>query len=330
MKEDYINWIVKGSEKITILKNRDRLLVNFLTTNSRASLTEIGKAMKLSKVAVFNRIKNLESKGIILGYSTFINFSKLGFKTYQIGIKTSMTLEQKEKYLDEINKFPFINQILKLTKGKWDFLVRIISNEDLILDQIKKLSNENIQEMDIIESLKVVYYNEKEVKITDIDKIIKPSLNKKQLKLLFELSKNSRESIVNLSSKTSLSTKTIMNNIKLLKKNGIIISFITEFNPFIYGNECYLIVIKTKKRNSDENLIKNLVKLKSTGAFINLQNPSIISFHVISSLDDLKEIEKSLKPYLNDISSYEFIKVEEQTKYNLFPESIYQYLSKKI
>ena len=121
-----------------------------------------------------------------------------------------------------------------------------------------------------------------------------------------------------------------MSNIKLLKNKGVILSFITEFNPFIYGNECYLVVIKTKKRNSDDNLIKSLVKLKSTGAFANLQNPSIISFHVVSDLNDLKEIEKSLKPYLNDVSSYKLIKVEEQTKYNLFPDFIYQYLIKKI
>src|SRR3989344_3458859 len=107
-----------------------------------------------------------------------------------------------------------------------------------------------------------------------------------------------------------------MSNIKLLKNKGVILSFITEFNPFIYGNECYLVVIKTKKRNSDDNLIKSLVKLKSTGAFANLQNPSIISFHVVS--------------YLNDVSSYKLIKVEEQTKYNLFPDFIYQYLIKKI
>ena len=101
----------------------------------------------------------------------------------------------------EINKLPFIIQILKLTKGEWDFIIRIISNEELILEQIKKILNEDIQDMDIIESVKVVYSNpnEKEIKFTNINNVEEPSLNKKQLKLLFELSKNSRESIVNLS-----------------------------------------------------------------------------------------------------------------------------------
>jgi DNA-binding Lrp family transcriptional regulator len=51
----------------------DNRIVNILLENGRASYSEIGEAVGLSRTAVKNRIKSLEESGIIKGYKAVIN-----------------------------------------------------------------------------------------------------------------------------------------------------------------------------------------------------------------------------------------------------------------
>mgnify|MGYP001570046028 CR=1 FL=1 len=331
MSQNYINWEVGKTEHLLNLSKKDLELIKILRTNSRASLTEIGKELRISKVAVYNRIKNLEKDNILLGYSAYINFSKLGLTTYQIGIKTSMTLTEKEAYIKQLSELPFINQILKLSGGKWDFLVRLISNNEMIVEQLNQISDVRIMDVDIIESQRVFlpHYPKGIIKNENISPIFTGVLDKKIINLLFALAKNSRESIINLSSSVKLSQKTIIKMMKNLNKEGILLNLFAEFNPFVYGNEAYILLITTKKRDKDEKIAAGLAKLDSPGVFLNLQTPNIMSYHLISSLLELKNIEKSLQPYAENIANYELVKLEEQNIYNLFPEPIYRYLLTK-
>ena len=326
--EQNTNWIVKPSEKKFKLKEKDIKLIETIYSNARLPLKEIGKKLNLSKVSVFNRIKNLEEKEIITGYSCFVNFNKLGFNTYQIGIKTNMTMEQKESYIKKIQKGNFVNQIAKLASGKWDFLIRIITNEEQFNDNLDALADKNIERIDILQLYKGYFIRGEDKEIGFIEKS-KITLGKQDIDLLFELAKNSRQKIVDLAAKLNLSTKMIINKIKELQKKKIIISFPIKFNPFIYGTEGHILLITTKTRKLQEELSITLSKIKSTGVLTNFQNPNIFSFHVISTLDDIKQIEKALKPFMDDIKNYEFVKLEEQSLYDFFPKGLYEILIKE-
>jgi len=326
MSENYINWVVKGSEQKIRLKEKDLELVRLMNTNARISLLELSRKLKISKVAVFNRIKNLESKEVIIGYSCFIDFFKLGFKTYQIGVKTGMTIKEKEKYLERIAGLDFMSQILKLSGGEWDFLIRIISKEETLNGVLDKLSDLNVHGMDILQVHQMLFLDRNRMQVVETGKGDVEKFSSSELKLLLELAKNSRQKIVELSSKLRKTSKTIIAMIKRLQKRGIISSLITEFNPFIYGNDAYLFVITTKSRAVEEKIAGGLIRNNSTGALLNFQNPNIVSFHVVSSLEDLKSLEKTIQPFADDVLSHEFIKVEEQTAYHFFPERIYEEL----
>ncbi len=330
MKDNYINWIVKNRNNRIELKEKDLKLSNLIKFNSRISLVKLAKQLKISKVAVFNRLKNLEDKEIVTGYSCLINFSKLGYKIYQLAIKTSMTIKQKQEYLDKINNLEFVNSILKLTSSKWDFLIRIISTETQLNNHINQISDNYIVDLNIMQVVKIDYSYEETKEMISIDMLYENNkLSISELRLLYELAKNSKQKIVDLASKLNKSPKTIIQTIIKLQKNNIIVSFPVQFNPFIYGNEAYTLLITTKNRLIEKNITKNLVKLNSQGALLNLQNPNIISFHTISSLDDLKKIEKTLQPFADDILNYEFIKVEEQSLYHFFPKEVYEELIEK-
>jgi DNA-binding Lrp family transcriptional regulator len=320
-----INWVAKPADKGIIVK--DKKLIRIIYANSRMPLKDIGKKLHLSKVAAYNRLKNLEKRKVITGYSCLINFSKLGFSTYQIGIKTNMNLEEKENYIKKIQDCGYVSQVLKLAGGKWDFLIRILSQEkDLnkILDLVK---DSKIQEEDILKINGLFAHIDGEKEFSLMEKR-ENALSDSEIELLLQLAKNSRQSVVDLSTKIKVSPKTIINKINKFQQDKIIISFPTEYNPLTYGDEAYLLVITTKNRAIQNALANQLSKINSVGVFTNLQNPNIISFHIISGLNELKNVEKTLQPFINEIRNYEFIRMEEQSIYNFFPDGVYKNLIK--
>ena len=88
----------------------DEKIIKMLSANARESFATIGKSVDLSAPAVGKRVKQLEEKGIILGYSLHLNHEKLGVnvKAY-INLKihqssTIRTAYNQIKYLDEVQR----------------------------------------------------------------------------------------------------------------------------------------------------------------------------------------------------------------------------------
>ena len=59
----------------------DKKILEMLRSNARESFATIGKTVELSAPAIGKRVKQLEEKGIILGYSLKLNHEKLGVNT---------------------------------------------------------------------------------------------------------------------------------------------------------------------------------------------------------------------------------------------------------
>ena len=56
----------------------DRNILNLLLKDGRLSHEQIGKEIHLSRPAVFERVKRLEAKGVIKGYSARIDWEAMG------------------------------------------------------------------------------------------------------------------------------------------------------------------------------------------------------------------------------------------------------------
>ncbi|NQU78306.1 AsnC family transcriptional regulator [Candidatus Woesearchaeota archaeon] len=87
---------IKWTEGEVQLTEKDKQILKILTKDASLSYMEIARKLKLTFDTVRYRIKNLEKKGIIAGYSTSINLSKLGYTEYLFKIKLSNI--SKEKY----------------------------------------------------------------------------------------------------------------------------------------------------------------------------------------------------------------------------------------
>lgn len=84
------NIIVKVDQK-------DRKILYQLDFNSRQTFSEIAKKVGLSKEVVNYRIKRLEQEGVIKGYYTIINMSRLGYMCNRFFIKFKNDDPQKEQ-----------------------------------------------------------------------------------------------------------------------------------------------------------------------------------------------------------------------------------------
>lgn len=130
----------------------DKKIIEMLKRNARESFAHIGKTVELSAPAVGKRVKQLEEKGIILGYSLKLNQEKLGIKTKAyilLTIHQSSTLRTAYNqivHLEEVQRCDRITgedrlQILAFFKGNKElvtFIERIsqygIPNTSIILE----------------------------------------------------------------------------------------------------------------------------------------------------------------------------------------------------
>lgn len=88
----------------------DQKIMKMLRANARESFATIGKSVDLSAPAIGKRVKQLEKKGFILGYSLRVNHDKLGttVRAY-INLKihqssTIRTAYNQIKYIAEVER----------------------------------------------------------------------------------------------------------------------------------------------------------------------------------------------------------------------------------
>jgi DNA-binding Lrp family transcriptional regulator len=60
-------------------KDLDRRIVEYLQKDGRASLRELARRLRVSATTVGNRLRELESQGVIRGYKAVVDYAKLGY-----------------------------------------------------------------------------------------------------------------------------------------------------------------------------------------------------------------------------------------------------------
>ena len=125
------------------LDERDRIILSLLSKNSRISLVDIASKVELTANGVKERIKNLENKGIILGYRVMIDYKLLDFLHYRIFLHfNNVTEEKEEKIMNLLRKNKAIISITK-TIGFCDLEFRaILENIDEFFNLMEELKRE--------------------------------------------------------------------------------------------------------------------------------------------------------------------------------------------
>ena len=87
----------------------DRIL-DILEVNARATYSEIGEKVGLSRVAVKNRIEAMEKCGVIQGYKTIIRTASASWGIHFV-VDVEATPELYQEVVDTLGKDRFLRQI---------------------------------------------------------------------------------------------------------------------------------------------------------------------------------------------------------------------------
>lgn len=109
---------------MVVIDDIDKKILILLKDNARISLTEIAKKVGLSVMGVKNRIKKLEEKGVIEGYSANINFTKLGYSIVAF-VEISVEAKKRAEAVRELKKRKEVVELYEIG-GTYDFIAKIV------------------------------------------------------------------------------------------------------------------------------------------------------------------------------------------------------------
>lgn len=111
----------------------DLRIIEKLKENSRVSFVEIGKQIGLSPSSVRERVQKLEDSEVIKGYHIELNNKKLGFGL-EVFIMFKLFSGKLIQFCDELNKFPEITEIHRIT-GTHNIFMKVVLVDQLHLQQ---------------------------------------------------------------------------------------------------------------------------------------------------------------------------------------------------
>lgn len=300
------------------LDKKDRAILYQLDLNSRQSFNQIAKKVRLSREVVQYRIKQLEKKGVIKGYQTLIDVSKLGYITCRFFLKfQGDTPEQENKIIEYYKKHPkfwWVDQIGGFRDlGLACWVKDIYEFYDIKEDLVKRFGK-YIDNLHISIYCKFYIYNrnylandkerKNETKVLFFPEITE--FDERDLRILRLIADNARINSVKISTKTDISVSNINYRIKKMIKNGIIKGFkvlldLEKIGYYWYKIEMQLSDLSVKQQMLDyfekhPDIVYAYETISDNDLELELEVDSFEKFREV--LDDIRKVfGKSIKKY---------------------------------
>lgn len=307
-----------------------------LDYNSRQSIKEIAKKIKVSREVVDYRVKRLIDKKIIRNFTINTSVFKTGLTTVKTYITfIDLSINKEKEIIDYLLKNKKVGWFYKVM-GRWDFNLiyfgKSLSDFSYFWNDFYSKFGKYIFDKEIT----IFEYGEiypRDFLIEDVNYEKKDfsrnfNINDEKVKLSFIeeeilkiLSKNSKENILNIANKLNTSTNTVYSKIKELQKNNVILGNSIGINHNLLNYSYYKVLLYFKNYNlGDFDKLKlfcrNNPKIWSISKFI---GGSDLEFEVFVKNDnELDEILNNIKK-IKIIKRTEIIKYHKEYLFNFYP-----------
>lgn len=225
----------------------DKKILFELDKNSRASLPEIARKVRLSKEVVFHRINRLIAEKIILRFHTVPASYRFGMIAYKVYLRLSnISKHDFDGFIDYLVETEEVFWI-GACKGRWDLMFGIWAHDiesffkihDKILDRFSKFIQEkelSISRENIQFNRRWFYYDSSEpVEFNFGEKAQKLQLDQKDERILDLLADNSRIKLTDIAQKVGLSPNVVSYRVKEMERKKIITGYKVLLNPGLMG-----------------------------------------------------------------------------------------------
>jgi DNA-binding Lrp family transcriptional regulator len=143
----------------------DRKILQILQSNSKITNAKLAQDVGLSPAPTLERVKKLETLGIVKNYHAVLDLSKVGLGV-QTFIQVFLHSHKKsvlDAFVEKINKIENVVECHHIT-GSCDFLLKVIATD---INSYQKLLLEQISEIEEISNMQsmVILSTEKDSKV---------------------------------------------------------------------------------------------------------------------------------------------------------------------
>jgi len=124
-----------------IIDGIDKIILKHLMQDARTSILGIAREIGISGAAIHQRLRKLESSGLISGSKLIIDPKVLGYNTLAF---VGVYLNAASKYASAIKRLKEIPEVVEshYTTGNWAIFIKILCKDNA---HLMKILNEEIQ-----------------------------------------------------------------------------------------------------------------------------------------------------------------------------------------
>jgi Lrp/AsnC family leucine-responsive transcriptional regulator len=226
----------------------DMRLLYELDWNARQPETALARKIKRSRETVRYRIAQLEKRGIISGYPTWLNVSRLGYQAYKIYLKIGGSEKERAEFFDELKKRTDLFW-LGVADGAWDVGLTFFSkdnreffeNKNEIFARYGRIILQKFTGVAVVAYAypKKVFYPEPQDYHYMFGRMGENELDGTDRKILSALFQDSRTKLVRLAAAAGTSVDIARGRMRRLEEKGIIVSYKAGIDYQKLGLEFY-------------------------------------------------------------------------------------------
>ncbi len=217
----------------------DSRIMYELDLNARVSASALAKKFSKSKETIAFRIRRLLQNKFIKGYYAVFNTSKLGFYYYKLYLKLNATPEEEAEVIEYFKQNPK-TAYLGSVSGYYDciLLLMVKSAEEMygLMTQFMENHGHLVNEKYIHTVLTTrrlnqkFFYQEQTIDLHYPYSLGSYELHQVDGKILKLISGNARMPLLEISKKSGIDCKTIAYRLRKLKKDKIVLGYVTAPN----------------------------------------------------------------------------------------------------
>ena len=315
---------------------KDRKILWELDQNSRQPLSEIAKKVRLSKEAVYYRIKNLEQRKVITGWTLFVSLAKLNLMHVKLLIKfQNLSKDKRCEIIDYLVRHENTNWV-GTCNGTYDMIVGFVIKDLIEFNKVKEdffnkyseyilKSQNSIMLEAYIYGRKYLLNQNQEIKhyIGTPQQI---RLDNLDMDILGLLSGNTRLKVTKIASCLKTTARKVAYKIKQLETNCIIQKYSISINHALLGISFFKSFIFLKNTQNKSRLLYFLANQKNC-----LHNVEALSewnlepeFEVYSTAEFYKIIEELEDKFSNQIKTIDMTLISKEHKFRPLPQILFE------